>query len=253
MSNNFMFSYIIPYKHDIQRWNNLKRVLEWVNGMSGAQAIVVEQDTHSKIGHLAFPAKHIFLKTKMPFNKAWAFNCALKHVQSPVTVFGDCDLIMAPQKFIDAMNLIGQYEMVNPYSSVIDLSPQESGMQFEQLEQINRPGRGETDIQKVPLCGGICIFRTDAIMKIGGWNEDFIGWGAEDDFQSIKVKHFLTWHEQKAKCFHLFHDRPAPDIKWYQRNLALYNKLKDLPKEEQAKRIAASMNKIGMKNKYDNF
>jgi hypothetical protein len=33
---------------------------------------------------------------------------------------------------------------------------------------INRPGRGETDHQKVPLCGGICIFRREAIDKIGG-------------------------------------------------------------------------------------
>jgi hypothetical protein len=90
-------------------------------------------------------------------------------------------------------------------------------------------------------------------MRIGGWCEEFIGWGAEDDFQTIKVENFLTHYEQKSRCYHLYHDREAPDMKWYQRNLQLLQKYKSLSKEDIAKSINNSLKRIGMKNIYDNF
>jgi hypothetical protein len=251
--NSFSFSCIILYRHNIQRWNNLKRILEWISGFSNVELIIVEQDTHSKIGHLNFPAKHIFTKSKMPFNRSWGFNVGLKHVNSKVTVFTDCDLIMKPDLFINGLKLLEQYEMVSPYNSVVDLNPQESGLQLEEMLKIDRPGRGENDIQKINISGGITMFRTEAIKKIAGWNEDFIGWGGEDDFQTIKVKNFLTWHEQTGRCYHLYHDKEVPDMKWYQRNLQLLQKLANLSKEELTKQIMTSVQKLGMKNKYDNF
>ena len=253
MALNFNFTYIISYRHSVERLNNLKRTLEWVTSFSGAEIIVVEQDKHSKIKDVKLPCKHIFLKSSMPFNKAWGFNVGLKYSNSAVVIFGDSDLIMDPQEFIKSVKLLDQYEMVNPYNSVIDLTPQESSAALEQIIKVERPGRGENDIQKVPLCGGICIFRKDAIHKIGGWHEQFIGWGGEDDFQSVKVKNFLTFYENSAKCYHLYHDRPAPDMKWYQRNLQLLQKIGAFGREELQRLINSESSKSGMKNKYDNF
>lgn len=249
----YNLTYIISYRHSMDRLNNLRRVLDWINGFSGAEVIVVEQDKHSKIKDLSLKCKHIFIKSNMPFNKAWGFNVGLKHANSGAIVFGDSDLVMDPQQFIGSIQMLNQFEMVNPYNSVIDLDPQESQLQFSQMAAINRPGRGETDIQKVPLCGGICIFRKEAIEKIGGWHEDFIGWGGEDDFQSVKVKAFLTWHENKAKCYHLHHERTVPDMRWYQRNLSLLQKLSAMKKEELQRVIGSSAPKSGLKFKYDNF
>ena len=250
---NYNFSCIILYRHNIQRWNNLKRVLDWLNGFSGVEIIIVEQDTHSKIEHLNFPAKHIFTKTNLPFNRSWGFNVGLKNSNSDIIVFTDCDLIMEPNSFISAIKKIEEYDMVSPYSSVVDLNPEESHLQMESIFRINRPGRGEEDHQKINICGGITIFKKEAIMRIGGWCEEFIGWGGEDDYQTIKVENFLTNYEQKSRCYHLYHDREAPDQKWYQRNLQLLQKYKSLSKDEIVKSINNSLKKIGMKNIYDNF
>jgi predicted glycosyltransferase involved in capsule biosynthesis len=253
MTFPFNFTYIISYRHSLERLNNLKRVLDWINGFSGAEVIVVEQDRHSVLKDINLKCRHIFLKTNMPFNKSWGFNVGMKYVNSGIVIFGDSDLVMDPQKFIDSVKMLNQYEMVNPYNSVIDLTHQESQMHFPEISKISRPGRGETDIQKVPLCGGICIFRREAIEKIGGWHEDFIGWGGEDDFQSVKVKAFLTWHENQAKCYHLYHERVAPDMKWYQRNLSLLQKLSAMSKDDLRKVINNVTPKSGLKYKYDNF
>jgi len=253
MGFNYNFTYIISYRHSMERLSNLKRTLEWISAFSGSEIIIVEQDKHSKLKDLNLPGKHIFIRSNMPFNKSWGFNVGLKYANSNIVVFGDSDLIMDPLQFIESARMLGEYDMVSPYSSVIDLTPQESNMALEQIVKIERPGRGETDIQKVPLCGGICIFRREAIQRIGGWHEDFIGWGGEDDFQSVKVKAFLNWKENSAKCYHLYHERTAPDMKWYQRNLQLLQKLGAMSKDDLRKVMNSMAPKSGMKNKYDSF
>lgn len=251
--SNYSFTYIIAYKHSADRLQNLRRVLDWINGFANVEVIIVEQDRHSKINHLNLKAKHIFTRCDLPFNKSHAFNVGIKNSTSNLIVFGDSDLIMDPNQFIAALTAMNQYEMVNPYHTVIDLTQQESTLPFEQMIQINRPGRGETDIQKVPLCGGICLFRKESIMRIAGWNEDFIGWGGEDDFQSIKVKQLLNYTELQAKCYHLYHERVQPDMKWYQRNLQILNKTANMDKSQLQRVILNQLPKIGMKNRYDNF
>ncbi len=253
MNSGYSFTYVIGYRHRIDRLQNLRRVLDWINGFSGAEVIIVEQDKHSKIKNLNLKAKHIFVKSNMPYNRSWAFNIAMKYANSPIIVFGDSDLVMEPNDFIKGLQSMTDYEMVSPYHSVIDLTPEESGMPLEQVIKISRPGRGETDVQKINISGGIAIFRLDAIKKIAGWNEDFIGWGGEDDYQTMKVHNFLKWTELKARCFHLYHAKEQPDQKWYQRNLQILQKTSTLTKDDLLKSIRQQMTKIGMKNKYDNF
>jgi hypothetical protein len=78
MAHNYAFTYVIGYRHRIDRLQNLRRVLDWINGFSGAEVIIVEQDKHSKISHLNLKAKHIFIKSNLPYNRSWSFNVALK-------------------------------------------------------------------------------------------------------------------------------------------------------------------------------
>lgn len=253
MIHPYSFTYVIGYRHIPDRINNLRRVIDWINGFAGVEVLLIEQDKHSKISHLNLKANHIFLKSSAPYNKSWAFNIAMKTAKSNIIVYADSDLIMDPNQFIEGLKLLQDYEMVSPYKSVVDLEPNESNLPLERILQIDRPGRGENDHQKVPLCGGICMFKKESIQKIGGWNEDFSGWGAEDDFVSIKVQNFLNWKELPYKCYHLYHQRPAPDMNLYQRNLQLLSKLSGLPKEELIKVTNNSIQKMGMKNKYANF
>lgn len=247
------FTFIIGYRNKPDRLNNLKRTIDWINGFSNSQIILVEQDKHSKISHLNLRCEHIFVKSDMPYNRSWSFNIGLRYAKSQIVVFGDSDLIMNPEDFINGLKAMSEFEMVNPYSSVVDLNPQETGLPFEQIVKINRPGRGENDNQKINISGGISMFRKESIMKIGGWSEEFIGWGGEDDFQTIKVHHFLKWTELNAKCYHLFHNKENIDQKLYQKTLQILQKAKTLNSQELLKSISSSLPKIGMKNKYDTF
>lgn len=253
MNQGYAFTYIIGYRHRMDRLNNLRRTLDWINGFSGAQVILVEQDKFSKINHLNLKCQHIFVKTNMPYNRSWAFNIGLKYSKTNIICCGDSDLIMEPQAFIAGLQATQQYEMVSPYHSVVDLTPNESNFPLESLVKIDRPGRGETDNQKINISGGIAIFRKDALIKLGGWNENFVGWGGEDDFQTIKVQNFLTWTELKAKCYHLYHERVQPEPGLYQRTLQILEKAHKMPTQDLLKSINNSMSKIGNVSKYDTY
>jgi len=245
-------TYVIAYQHKPDRLHNLKRVLEWLTPFQGLNVVIVEQDKKSKISELNLRAKHIFLKTDLPFNKAWAFNVALRYCDTPIIIYGDSDLIMHPQAFLQAVQTLDFYDCVNPYNSVIDLTPQEGMMDLNSILQINRIGRGEAadDIQKVPMMGGIFMMKKEAFYKIGGHNEDFIGWGAEDNYLDVMVKNFLTHTTLPNKCYHFYHEKSKIDMKLYQRNMEILNHFSNASKQQLQNHINLVLPKIGHLNKY---
>ncbi len=249
--DGYKFTYIIAYRHSNERIFNLKRVLDWITRFNGVEVIIVEQDDMPKLSTFSlFGFKYIFTKSGMPFNKSWSWNVGLKACTTQIVIFGDSDIIMDPNEFIKSLNLMNHYECVSPYSSVVDLDQSESNLSYDKIVSIARPGRGENDNQKINLCGGIILYRTESIYRIGGWNERFVGWGGEDNYQEYKTKNLLTWVENKARCYHLWHPRPVPDSKYYSNNLDLLNKLLSMSIEDNVKLINNDLPKIGMKNKY---
>jgi len=253
------FSYIIAYRNSPDRIHNLQKILGWVSELD-CEIIVVESDKNSYLStvDLGVKFKHIFLQNEHPFNKAWCFNVAWKSAQSDIIVFGDADLVMNKESLMNSINLVSEYECINPYSSVVDLEYNETEQYWKtgdinQLYSIVRPGRGETDHQKVPFCGGIIIFQKQALEKICGWNEDFWGWGAEDDYQSIKVKNYLNHFQVKDKCYHLWHIRGNINQELYFRNLHLYNRYLTLNKEQLYELTVQTKDVIGNVDKIKNM
>ena len=244
-------TYVIGYRHRIDRIINLRRVLDWLSGFSNIDVVLVEQDSYSKISNLSLKAKHIFIKSDRPYNRAWAFNVALKRNSNPIIAFGDSDIIMEPEEFLKSVNELSNYEVVSPYSSVLDLTQVESNYPFNMLSKIDRPGRGENDNQKINLCGGIVLFRTESIIKIGGWSESFEGWGGEDNALTHKVmKLGLTNIEMPYKCYHFWHQRDEKDMKNYEMTLKTLNQFLSLDENKLKMHIGATINKIGLLNKY---
>jgi predicted glycosyltransferase involved in capsule biosynthesis len=250
--NNYKFTFVIGFRYQSDRFFNLKRTLDWINSFSNVEVLLVEQDKHSKIKHLNLNCKHIFIKSDKPYNRSWAFNVALKRANSNIIVFGDSDLIIEQNQFIEGVKALSKFDMVSPYSKVIDLSPQETSQPLPNMLKIDRVGRGETDNQKINISGGIAMFRKDALLKIGGWNEDFIGWGAEDDEMTIRVHKHLKWTELKGTCYHLYHARSAPQMDNYQHNLKLLQKISQLSDQQIVSMINRMGKKSGLKNKFDN-
>jgi len=244
------FSYIIPFKFSEERLVTLRKVLSNVRTFD-CEIIVIEQGTESILPSKGVleNEKYLFINNPLPFNKAWSLNVAWKESQNDILVFGDADNMISKENLLKSIDELQEYEFVSPHNRLIDLEPLENDFDNEKIFEIVRHYRGEFDHQKMPLCGGTTIFKKEALEKIGGWPEEFFGWGAEDDAMSIKVRHFLKWKEMDFACYHLFHQRVTPEREFYYRNLQIYHNYSNAPKEKLAEYIESIKPIIGDKNK----
>lgn len=244
------FTYIIPFKYTDDRFLTLEKVLDNIKGLD-CELIVIEQGTESILPskNLLTTQKYIFLNNPYPFNKSWGLNIAWKESTNDIIVFGDADNLIDTKHIISSINDMEDYDFISPHVRLIDLQPNENELGKDLIFQISRPGRGELDNQKLPMCGAMTIFKKEALEKIGGWPEEFFGWGAEDDAMSIKVKHFLKWKEIDNNCYHLYHQRVQPDMRWYKRNLQIYHSYINSNKESLYQYIDITKPLIGDKNR----
>lgn len=245
------FTYIIPFKYTDDRLITLKKVLENIKNID-CEVIVIEQGELSLLPdkNLLTYQKYIFIENKLPFNKSWALNVAWKEASNDIIVFGDADNLIDPNTILELIKDMEEYDFISPHVRLIDLTYEENNLELNEIFKIDRPGRGELDHQKLPMCGAMTIFKKDALEKIGGWCQEFAGWGAEDDAMTIKVKHFLKWKEVPNKCYHLCHEKVIPDQQWYYRNLSIYNGYLNIDKDKLMEYINKTRPLIGNRLKF---
>jgi hypothetical protein len=249
MKNTFVpkFTYVIPFKFRSDRIIPLRRVVDFINGFQGAEVVIVEQDSHSKISHLNLRAKHIFLKSDLPFNKSWAFNVIVRRLISPVVIFADADFLMPPNDLVESLKALENYDCVIPTSSIVSLSPQESAIDLNQIFSIKREGF------KNAMTNGCVLFKKEAIHKIGGWNEDFIGLSQENQFQDIKIKNLLSWKQMDYVGYHLFHRQETSNMNFVQRNNQIMDIYKNANSQTLMQHIQTTAPKVGLANKYSSL
>lgn len=214
-------TYAIGWRHNRDREANLRRVLAWLGHFPDLDVVVVEQDNYSRFSP-PHGVRHVFARSTAPYNRSWGFNMAYRESDSPHIVFGDSDIIMNVGEFNSSVEAAGSLDVVSPYSSVVDLTRDESAMGLDDMALISRAGRGETDHQRTNLCGGVVIFSREALERVGGWDEDFVGWGGEDDMMTFKVQAAgLRTALMPHRCFHLWHPRASVDPVAYSNTLRM--------------------------------
>jgi hypothetical protein len=215
------FTYAIGWRHHRDREGNLARVLGWLKSFPDLDVLVVEQDNMRRFRPPP-GVRHVFAHSTGPYNRSWGFNMAYRESSSPYLIFGDSDIIMRGHEFLSALEAAESLDVLSPYSSVLDLERGEVDLELDDLAKIARPGRGEGDNQRVNLCGGVVVFSREAFERVGGWDEDFVGWGGEDDMMTFKVEAAgLRSASMPYRSYHLWHHRSSPDPVQYSKTLGL--------------------------------
>jgi glycosyltransferase involved in cell wall biosynthesis len=238
---------VIPFKFRSDRIIPLRRIVDFINGFQGAEVVIVEQDSHSKISHLNLRAKHIFLKSDLPFNKSWAFNVALRKLIAPVVIFADADFLISPNDLIESLKTLESFDCVIPTSNIVSLNPQESAADLNQIFTIKRSGF------KTAMSNGCVLFKKESIQKIGGWNEDFIGVSQENQFQDIKISKLLNFKQLDFTGYHLFHHQDMLNPVFMQRNNQIMEVYKEGNIDSLYQHIYSTSPKIGWSNKYSSL
>lgn len=245
--SHYKVSYIIPYRKSTEdRDRNLDLTLKWLsNNFSYFEVIIVELDTETKIDKklLLSNARHIFYFYEGIFNRSLARNIGALNATGDIFVFADNDVIMDPKKFKFCIDMCNDtYDSVHPFSACLDLTEDELKKinpdlknlsllyeSFEPVEDMNNYR------EAMPFAGANLIIRRKPFFAIGGWPEETVGWGCEDNILSYKIDRFLT-----KKCFpnyiyHLPHKRSVYD--WYNNpeykdNYAKMQRIVDLTDDE---------------------
>lgn len=150
------------------------------------------------------------------FHRTSLLNSMLKHVETPIVVNYDCDVVLPISSYIEATKLIKEegYDLVYPFGNKQDSQRRveignlkdtfiQTGFSLEFLETLSFDW---------PAAYGFCqVFKTKSYKDGGGENEEFIAYGPED------VERFERWTRMNQKVgriddlvYHFEHSR-TPD------------------------------------------
>lgn len=182
---------------------------------------------------ISFGAKYYRLPEDEPGRRAMARNFGHKHAKGFVTLYLDGDIIPEPRLFSYCNELHQRFNRTAVKYPVYSITEQRQRNDLLQLfewivsHQIDRFGHLVTkhvgiDTRPLPkrlrgirtklwvLCASHCMsISKKEVDLVGGWDEDFKGWGEEDlelAYRLYKIGvDFLYPHRKNAAAYHLDH------------------------------------------------
>lgn len=159
------------------------------------------------------------------FEVAKKRNICLNHPinnQTSHIAFIDSDLFFAPNQYDTIYNdiMLLQHNMYYAYN-LIDIDENQrnniienNSINYDILENESKDyiWRHSTGIATL---GGFFIAPTDEMRKMGGYNENFLTWGGEDDEAHIRLIQQCIWFPKEYGPYHLYHPKNINDSKYY--------------------------------------
>jgi glycosyltransferase involved in cell wall biosynthesis len=203
------------------RFKNFEFLLGLLKEREMLEIVLVEQDEVPKLVDSTFNEEYRYVFARNPglFNKSWGLNVAARTASCDILIFMDADILLAEDALEQMLELLTTgADAVNPYATLIDLeqSETESLLHGEATLDIQREEvqlDRQNLAQKPPYCGGVFGITRDLFNRVGGFDERFEGWGAEDNAMSFRVDYFarnsVTLDSHPA--YHLWHPKAEDD------------------------------------------
>ncbi|WDE14289.1 galactosyltransferase-related protein [Thalassomonas haliotis] len=185
--------------------------------------IVVEQDTSPKLTADDLPCcQLIFVFNAGLFNRGWSNNVAVNASVRPFIAFADCDIFLQKQSYQSCFDALRIFDAVDPKKSYItnvslptadivqskeNQNPQEDIGQVLPAYTIKNRRYGNT------FAGGIFFIRRQSLLALGFWDENFEGWGGEDNAMEHVIRLFLRQCRLQLEVFHIDHSRTRLDTR----------------------------------------
>lgn len=208
-------SIVIPYRHSRAYDNVLEVTLQTLNNQSFPRnrytIILTEQGTKPLVKDRVVQSvnRYIFGWSDRPFNRGWGLNMGFAGNPALYYCCFDVDF------FVDKNFLARQYArmqnsraVMRPYRWIRNLTEEETRNISHRSNRFNMiPLEPAPPTKSV---GGVLIFRADFYRRIGGYVEEFEGWGYEDTLMAKWCKKMGEWSEGEDVVFHFWH-LPHPD------------------------------------------
>lgn len=147
------------------------------------------------------------------FSRSNARNKALAKSTGNIIVVCDADTFCSDRFLLEAIRQVKQSNTwAFPYTRYYNLTKEKTesvllGPSNADFVDDVKPEELEFDLESV---GGMQVFNRDALLEVGGWDENFNGWGYEDNSFALAAETILG-PASRAEGFvcHLWH--PAPE------------------------------------------
>lgn len=202
-------TYVIPFR-DIGRQDSFATVANNVRAQRFPviHIIMVEQDKGHVTNTQAYQPVHYYLAKEtqhLLFNKSMAFNMGVANAMSDKVILHDADMVVTGDYTTAIWDTLKVYEACHMGGTVVYATN-------EATQDINGNKRVtvNTKLERVVgyFEGGSLACTTNAYWRIGGFNEDFYGYGCEDCEFYARLSRNTNWREDRRFDFlHLWHSR----------------------------------------------
>lgn len=193
---------IVPfYAGDTHRTDNLLCVLKHYAPLPDVEILLVEQGSQpAALPALAHCVRRLFLNNPSAsqpggFNKSWGCNVAVRQTTRAILALMDADMLVDLNALTQAIKLTRTRTVAtNPFERWLDLELPATQAILQQGDTglIDfKAVQGSTtrrEREQLNFCGGAFLIRREIYLKLGGYDERYVGWGGEDNLMDVKLK-----------------------------------------------------------------
>lgn len=242
-------SVVVPYRacSTGRRERNLRFVLDRLTGLP-LHVVVVEHAADATLsGSFSGSVDYVHVPGARAFSKAVACNAGFRATTSDVVAFIDGDTVLDTRALLGgAERCQRDMDVVRPFGWLVDLDPESSDRAIASGDLTSLMAGEPSDErgpERIPLCGGAFVIRRSAFAQAGGMDEDFEGWGGEDDALSIVLGRLglRCAIARRSPAIHLWHPRTAGRYAdpHYRANIRRLRQWAECPHDEFAARLRA--------------
>lgn len=204
------------------------------------ECIVVEQDVEAQLlGHLPGWVRHIHTPppaSSMPYCRSWAFNIGANQAKGQVLVLHDNDMLVPVDYASQVLDRIRcGFEVVNLKRFVFYLAEAHTASYFAGTGSVSAEPP-ELITQNLEGGGSVAITR-EAYARIGGMDEQFIGWGGEDNEFWGRAQTLSVWPYANLPIVHLWHSAQPGKHESSNRAVVRHHELSLVPVAQRIDRL----------------
>ena len=204
-------SYIIPCRDTGSRTSSIPTIVSNIKAQRfpNIEIILMEQDSVARISDAPIiPTRHGLVKNaydNQPFCKSSAFNVGVSKSNHELLVLHDADILVPGWYTSKVFKHLQTNDSCHLGQQVLYLIKQ-STIEVSQSKTLNTNRICDHVVDYFE--GGSIGIRKHSYIKIGGFDEKFIGYGVEDCEFYQRIKHKTSFIEDRTvKMVHLWHDR----------------------------------------------
>lgn len=238
----------IPVKIDSRdRARNLFVCVNYINRYFDTNIIVCEQNDNY-VADILKNAKYIYLHFESNVNKneihrTAQLNLMCMKSNTPIIVNYDCDVLLPIDQYVISTELIrnNEADVVYPYNGQflnIDDKSIEQFMIYYDLDKIDKSNFAHIGPPDKPSVGGAIFYNKQSFINSGMENENFFGWGFEDNERFYRFNTLgLKIKRTDKSLYHMNHEKVQFNSSRIWTNSREMNYIKSLDKEQLLKLI----------------